>query len=185
MTGALLASLAAIVFFGLLLFGGRAGFGVARLPEGLRPIVAGAIGVVFPLIALVVVRLLDDAAVFRPLTAFFTEHRAIGLQVTVTAAAVGFVLFMGGIVHLLLTPGPPEEFTLIELRRALRGRAWWRSSRWVRRLVILAGVALLTFGLFGFGLVMGPPGVKLIVVTALLFAGVQIARGLARARRAP
>lgn len=185
-TATLVASLAAIAFFILLLEAAGVGFGlrgvVGRLPEGLRPIVAGATGLLFPLIAYVTVRLLDDAAVLQPLGAFFTEHRRIGLQVAGTAAAVGFVLFMGAILHLILTAsGPSEVFTLAGLKQALRRGTWWRSPRWRRRLVVLVGVGLLTFGLFGLAAVLGPPGVKLVVMAALVYATVRTAVAAVRA----
>lgn len=49
--------------------------------------------------------------------------------------------------------------------------------------VIVTGVALLTFGLFGSAVVAGPPGVKLLVVAALLYGAVAGVRGARRARR--
>lgn len=168
MIGTVVASLAAVAFFLLLMAGARAGFGVSSLPPRARAVLAGATGLAFPLVVYVTVRLLDAAETLQPLAAFFEEHRAAGLRITVPATVLGFALFMGGILHLLLTSGPSETFTLGQLKRAVRDGGWLRRPLWRRRGVIVAGVALLTFGLFGIFVVVGPPGVKLFVIAGLL-----------------
>jgi hypothetical protein len=179
MTGTVVTSLAAVAFFLLLLAGAKVGFGASAVPPRLRTALAGLAGVAFPLIVYVSVRLLDGAESLRPLDSSFEAHRRIGLTVTVASAGLGFTLFMGGILHLLFTSARSETFTVGELMAALRTGRWLRSGRWRRRVVIVAGVGLLTFGLFGLGVVAGPPGVKLLLIAALLYAA---ARSIAAAR---
>ncbi len=182
MTGTVVATLAAIAFFLLLIAGAVRGFGRAALPPRARAAVAGVIGVVSPLIVYLAVRVVDEAEALRPLAAFFDRHRSAGLRLTLSATVVGFALFMGGILHLLLVSGQSESFTLRQMAHALRSGRWLRSSVWRRRMVITAGVALLTFGLFGLFVVVGPPGVKLFLVSCFLYgAG---AAALAARRRA-
>lgn len=179
MIGTLVTSLAAVAFFFLVLAGVKVGFGVAALPSRLRLALKGLAGIAFPLVVYGVVRLLDRAESLRPLDDFFDAHRRVGLLVTGTCAGVGFSLFMGGIVHLALASGRSETFTVGELVSAVRSGRWLRSSRWRRRVVIVTGVALFTAGLFGLGVVTGPPGVKLLLAAALLFALVRLSWGAA------
>lgn len=182
MTDTLLASLAALGFFFLLIEGARRGFGLSALPPRARAVAGGVAGTVLPLGIYVLIRLLDDVEALRPLAVFFDRHRQTGLLLTLPAAAVGFALFMGGILHLLLTSsGPSETFTLGELGGALRTGRWRRSQAWRRRIVILLGVALFAYGLFGLFVVVGPVGVKLLLAAVLLYAAGAMAGGLARA----
>lgn len=181
MTSTLVASLAAVAFFLLLMAGAQVGFGISALPPAGRRALAGVVGVAFPLMAYVAVRVMDGAASLRPLETFFETHRRLGLLVTLPAAALGFALFMGGILHLLLTSGESETFTLGELKRALRTGAWLRTRRWRRRVVIVAGVGLFAFGLFGFGIVLGSVGVKLLLTAGLLAVAARTIQAAASA----
>lgn len=169
MTGTVVATLAAVAFFLLLIAGAVAGFGLARLPPRARAAVASVLGVTFPLFVYLAVRVVDEAEALRPLADLFDRHRAAGLRLTLSAAVLGFSLFMGGILHLLLTAGPSEGFTLRQMSRALRSGRWLRSTVWRRRVVVTTGVALLTLGLFGIFVVVGPPGVKLFLISCFLY----------------
>lgn len=133
MTGTVLASLAGVAFFFAWMAAARVGFGAAALPPRARAVLAGGVGLVFPLIAYVAVRFLDEAPILQPLAAYSQAHSGPALLVTLSAAGLGFALFMGGILHLLFTSGPSESFTLRELAAALRGGRWLRSRRWRRR----------------------------------------------------
>jgi hypothetical protein len=170
MTGTVVAGLAAVAFFLVLMMGARAALDVQALPPRARAALAWAVGVAFPWIVYIAVRVMDQAEPLRPLAAFFEEHRRTGLLATVPAGVFGFVLFMGGILHLLLTSGRSESFTLRQMWDALRSGRWLSSRVWRRRIVITAGVLLFTFGLFGFFLVVGPPGVKLFLASCFLYA---------------
>lgn len=183
MTGTVVASLAAIALFLLLLTGTRAVLRLPALSPRARAALAGLTGLAFPWVVYLAVRLLDDAKALDPLEAFFETHRRTGLLVTVPATVLGFSLFMGGILHLLFTSGPSESFTVAELARALRTGAWLRSRRWRRRVVIVTGVALFTFGLFGLGVVLAPAGGKLLLIAALLYAVGNTLRCLPRLSR--
>lgn len=169
MTGTVVATLAATAFFLLLIAGVVKGFGLAALPPRARAVIAGVIGAATPFIVYLAVRVVDEAESLRPLAAFFEDHRSAGLRLTVSAIVAGYALFMGGILHLVLTSGRSESFTLRQMTSALRSGRWLRSAVWRRRMVITTGVALLTFGLFGLFVVVGPPGVKLFLVSCFLY----------------
>jgi len=182
MTDTLLASLATLGAFLLLIEGVRRGFGLSALPRRARAVAGGVLGTLLPLGVYVAVRLLDEVEALRPLVAFFDRHRRTGVLLTLPAAALGFALFMGGILHLVFTSrGPSEAFTLAELKAALRRGTWRRSPAWRRRIVVVLGVALFTLGLFGLFMVMGPVGVKLLLAAVLLYTAGALAAGLARA----
>lgn len=181
MTGTVAASLGVVALFLLLIRGAAAGFGASGLPPRARVPVAAAIGLLFPNVVYLVVRLVDNLAPLEPLTAYFDARRPAGTWLTLSAVAVGFTLFMGGVLHLLLTSGRSESFTLPEMARALRRGRWLRSTVWRRRVAVTAGVALFTCGLLGFFLVVGPPGVKLFLVSCALYAA-GAAVGAARRR---
>lgn len=181
MNDTVLASLATLGFFLLLIEGVRRGFGLSALPRRARTAAGGVLGTLVPLGVYVVIQLLEDVEALRPLAAFFETHRRTGLLVTLPAAAAGFALFMGGILHLVLTSrGPSEAFTLGELKAALRRGTWRRSAAWRRRVLVVLGVALFTLGLFGLFIVVGPVGVKLLLAAVLLYAAGALAAGLAR-----
>jgi hypothetical protein len=182
MTGTVVASLAAVVFFLFLMVGARAALGVHALPPRARAVLAWTVGVAFPWIVYIAVRVVDDIEVLQPLEVFFETHRRTGLLATLPAAGLGFVLFMGGILHLLLTSGQSETFTLRQMTEALRSGRWLSSRAWRRRIVITVGVCLLTLGLFGSFLVVGPPGVKLFLASCVLY-GTGAALLAARRRR--
>lgn len=181
MSDTLLASLAAIAFFLLLMQGLRVGFGLSALGPRAQAAAAAVAGTIFPLVVYLAVRLLDPIEALRPLAAFFETHRKVGLLVTGSAAALGFVLFMGGILHLVLTSTGSEAFSLAELKDAIRRGAWRRSRRWRRRIVVVVGVVLFTFGLFGLFVVVGPVGVKLLLIAVFLQVTGALLGGAARA----
>lgn len=181
MTDTLLASFAAIAFFLLLMQGVRVGFGLSALGPRARAAVAAVAGTIFPLVVYLAVRLLDDIEALRPIAAFFETHRRLGLLVTGSATALGFALFMGGILHLVLTSTGSEGFSLAELKDAIRRGAWRRSRRWRRRIVVVVGVGLFTLGLFGLFVVVGPVGVKLLLIAVFLQVAVALVGGAARA----
>ena len=182
MNDTLLASLATLGAFLLLIEGARRGFGLSVLPPRARAVAGGIVGTLLPLGVYAAVRLLEDVESLRPLGAVFDRHRETGLLVTLPAAALGFALFMGGILHLVLTSrGPSEVFTVAELRAALLRGTWRRSAAWRRRIVVVLGVALFALGLFGLFIVVGPVGVKLLLVAVLLYAAGALTGGLARA----
>lgn len=182
MTHTVLASLAALGFFFLVIEGARRGFGLSVLPPRARAVAGGVLGTLVPLGIYVVVRLLDEVEALRPLAAFFDRHRETGLLVTLPAAVLGFALFMGGVLHLVLTSrGPSEAFTLAELKAALRTGRWLRSATWRRRVVVVLGVALFALGLFGLFIVVGPVGVKLLLAAVLLYAAGALAARAAHA----
>jgi len=181
MTDTLVASVAAVAFFLLLSQGLRVGSGLSALPPRLRPVLAAGVGTLVPLVVYAAVRVIDGVEALRPLAAFFDAHRRLGLLLTVPAAAVGFTLFMGGILHLLLTSSPSEAFRLAELAEAIRSGAWLRSRRWRRRVVVTAGVALFTLGLFGLFLVVAPVGVKLLVIAVFVYGAIAFTVGAVRA----
>jgi hypothetical protein len=74
-----------------------------------------------------------------------------------------------------------EQFTFAELKQAWRSGAVWHESVWRRRLVTSIGALMMTFGLLGSFLVMGPLWMKVLMVTLLLYILTRLAIGLWRA----
>lgn len=69
MTDTVLASLAALGFFFLLIEGAQRGFGLSALPPRARTVVGGVAGMLFFFVVYMAVRLLNDVRALRPLAA--------------------------------------------------------------------------------------------------------------------
>ena len=98
-------------------------------------------------------------------------------------AGAGFALFMGGIVHLLLTKKTPEseEISFAELKEAWQSGAWRDSIRVKRFFVIGGGVLLAITAGVAAAVVFAPPGIKLLVLLAWGYALARICIGMAAA----
>jgi hypothetical protein len=70
-----------------------------------------------------------------------------------------------------------DEFTFREMKQAWRSGTWRRETVWRRRFITATGAALLTIGLLGIAFTLGPPPIKAIVGTALVYACVRLVRG--------
>jgi hypothetical protein len=73
-----------------------------------------------------------------------------------------------------------ESFNLRELKAALRAGAVWRDPEWRRRAVVVAGALLLVIGIFGGGVVVGPPWLKMLLAGALGYAFGRLGWGFTR-----
>lgn len=132
---------------------------------------------------------------------------------------LGFALFLGGILELLIDRGEPlghedvedaersvrmaarpvawrassyrvlgsaagrqgaESFNLGELKAAWRSGAVRRDPEWRRRAITVAGALLLVIGIFGGGVVIGPPWLKVLLGGALGYAFGRLGWGLVR-----
>ena len=136
---------------------------------------------------LFVAALLAESPPLRSLDATFAAQRATLLAVTVAATVVGFVLFMGGVLDLLISQDEPgrqaglgETFTLGELRGAVSSGAWLRDATWRRRLVITVGALLMAAGICGVFIVVGPGYIRVIMSAVLAYAAVRLGWGLWR-----
>ena len=142
------------------------------------------------------------------------------LGVAIGLAALGFAVFMGGILSMLMESGEPmtheeieaaiaqrrgasepavwrasahrvfgpaagqqaaNETTFAGMKDAWRSGEWHRDPQWRRLFLVASGAALLSYGLFGLFLVIGPGPIKVLVAGALLYATVMTTRGFARA----
>lgn len=74
-----------------------------------------------------------------------------------------------------------DRFTFREAKDAWRRGAWRTNPRWRSNFVVMAGVMLLTIGLFSTFIVIGPNGVKLLCAAALLYAAARTLVGFVRA----
>lgn len=74
-----------------------------------------------------------------------------------------------------------ERFTFAEMKQAWRSGAVWRESVWKRRLITSIGALMLTVGLFGSFLVVGPPWMKILMGSLLLYVLSRLSWGLWRA----
>lgn len=133
------------------------------------------------LAALVAIAVGEAIPPLKRLEAVMAARQGELLAVTVPLLAVGFVLFMAGIIHLVLTTSQGDSATLAEVKAAFRARAWRASRRWRRLFVIMTGAALMTLGLFGTLIVVGTAGIKLLLGGALLYALVNVTAAFVRA----
>lgn len=117
------------------------------------------------------------------LGAWTDAHRGPLLLATGILAGTGFVLFMGAVLHLVLTVSTrgEETFTLAEVKAAWRARAWRVSPTWRRRFTVLAGATLLTLGLMGIALALSPVGLKLVIAGFLVYTAIRAFAALRRA----
>ncbi len=72
-----------------------------------------------------------------------------------------------------LTAGFSDEARFWRVRKAFRDGEWWRSPRWRRMSLMLLGGILLFYGLFGLLFLLFPPGVKFLLLLAVLYATVR------------
>lgn len=71
-----------------------------------------------------------------------------------------------------------EQFTFGELKQAWRSGAVWHETVWRRRFVTTVGALMLVVGLFGSFVVLGPPWLKILMASLLLYALSRISWGL-------
>ncbi|MFN0170834.1 MAG: DUF3592 domain-containing protein [Bryobacteraceae bacterium] len=104
-------------------------------------------------------------------------HQAVWLTLTITAAGLGLVVFMGSLLLMLFRERTSQDqFTLDAMVEAWRtGR--WREAVWLRRFVTVAGALTMALGLLAIFFVIGPGFIKVLVVGAVLYAIVRLRRG--------
>jgi hypothetical protein len=124
----------------------------------------------------IVVRIFGGAA--EPMTATEVEDlaRSVNLEARPAFGRVTRYRFRGRSAGASFS----DRFTLREARHAWRSGAWRTDPRWRSNFVVMVGVMLLTIGLFGTFIVVGPNGVKLLCAGALLYAAGRTVAGLVR-----
>jgi hypothetical protein len=108
------------------------------------------------------------------------------LQVVLPAlVGLGFVMFMGGIIQMILQSGTGNEalgeVSLRELKMALRDGRWRRDARMRKFFVIAAGVFLMITAGVAMGIVFTEPGMKLFFLLPFLYAVFRMSIGFYRA----
>jgi hypothetical protein len=78
-------------------------------------------------------------------------------------------LFSGTII----TAGFSDEARIWRVRKAFRDGEWWRVPRWRRFSLMMLGAILLFFGLFGLLFLLFPPGVKFLLLLAVIYGTVR------------
>jgi hypothetical protein len=73
-----------------------------------------------------------------------------------------------------------DKFMFRDMKQAWRSGAWCRETIWRRRFITATGTALLATGLFGIAFTLGPPPIKAIIGSAMIYACVMLARGFWR-----
>lgn len=74
-----------------------------------------------------------------------------------------------------------EQFSFRELKQAWKSGAVWHDRVGKRRLITSIGALMMTVGLFGSFVVMGPPWIKVLIGSLLLYAMGMISWGLWKA----
>lgn len=145
-------------------------------------------------------------APLRPLTDLISRHEQSLLVLTGVKAAIGFLLFMGAFLYALARPrafdtiqsssalqverrtdtqsrfsrSADMQFTVsgAEIRQALLSGDWKRVPGWRLVFTIAAGAIIMSAGLIGIFIVVGPLFVKLMMLAAAVYALVLLARAL-------
>ena len=125
----------------------------------------------------VVVRIFGGAA--EPMTATEVEDlsRSVSMEARPVFGRVTRYRFRGRSAGASFS----DRFTFGEAKDAWRRCAWRTNPRWRSNFVVMFGVMLLTIGLFGTFIVIGPNGVKLLCAAALVYAAVRTITGFVRA----
>jgi uncharacterized membrane protein len=63
-----------------------------------------------------------------------------------------------------------DDARMWQLKRAFQNGDWWRKPRWRRFTLMGLGAVLLVYGMFGLFFIIFPPGIKLLVALAVLYA---------------
>jgi Protein of unknown function (DUF3592) len=92
--------------------------------------------------------------------------RGVGLNARPVASRVSAYRFRGASAGASFS----DEFTLKEAKKAWRQRAWRTSPRWRSNFIVTAGALSFTVGLFGFFVIGGPAGIKLLFLAAIVSA---------------
>jgi len=69
----------------------------------------------------------------------------------------------------------------LAVKEAFRSGAWLRDAAWRSFLLMIAGALLWLYGGFGIAIVLGPPAVKIIVGTVLLYLSLRLIWSMWRA----
>ena len=77
--------------------------------------------------------------------------------------------------------GFSDEVSITQFKAAWRQGLWRADSRWRGLFIMGFGAAFMTVGGFGLIIVLGPPGVKLLAGSALLYASIRTAGVLLKA----
>lgn len=77
--------------------------------------------------------------------------------------------------------GGSDQFSFGQLKQAWKSGAVWHDAIWKRRAITAIGALMLTIGLFGSFVVMGPPWIKVLMGGLLLYAMTRISWGLWKA----
>lgn len=120
---------------------------------------------------------IGETPLVKAIERYLNLHQTVWLTVTITAAGLGLVVFMGSMLVMLFREGTSEdEFTLHAMVDAWRtGR--WREAVWLRRFVTVAGALTMALGLLAIFFVIGPGWIKVLVVGAALYAIVRMRQG--------
>ncbi|HUP62184.1 MAG TPA: hypothetical protein VNA69_17390 [Thermoanaerobaculia bacterium] len=134
------------------------------------------------LIAAVIIGIGESIDALHRLDDVFAPHARVLRVALPSLIALGFAMFMGGIIAMLLYGGKGEgTMHLRELRAAWRDGTWRRSPRMKRFHVIAGGVALMIVAGAVAGFVFGPAGVRMLI---LVWTAVAAATALYRRGRA-
>jgi hypothetical protein len=133
---------------------------------------------------------LGEQPVTKDLARLIERHQMLLSVVVGSATFIGFMTFMGGVLYRIFggdgAPGGrsgsfSEQFSVREAREAWKRGAWRTSHRWRSNFLSMAGAFLFAFGLFGIFVVVGPPFIKVLCGSALLYAALRTLVAFGRA----
>ena len=99
------------------------------------------------------------------------SRRAPQVQtIQASGRAQGWRWFFTG---MLVSAGFSDQARFWRVRKAFRDGKWWRTPRWRRLALMMLGAILLFYGLFGLLFLLAPPGMKLVLMLAVVYATIR------------
>ncbi|HEX2123377.1 MAG TPA: hypothetical protein VHL59_17230 [Thermoanaerobaculia bacterium] len=149
-----------------------------RIAAGLRSFIRWVVTVT---IVLAIIGVGENIDALHRLDAALLPHRPALRVVLPALVAIGFAMFMGGVLSLLLRMpqrvGRREndgEISLLELKQRWHDGTWRDSTRVKRFFVVIGGVALAILAGAAMAVVFATPGIKLLVMLVVGFAVVRV-----------
>lgn len=122
------------------------------------------------LLALVIIVVGQQLGFLHQIDRELAPHRSRVVTLLVVLIAAGFALFMGGIIRFVVRGGQSGQTTLQEVVDS------WRDGTWTGNVYffIVAGVFLWLISAAALGIVVLPPGLKLLILLAIAYSTIRL-----------
>lgn len=130
--------------------------------------------------ALIVIAIGQSIPALHRLDALLDVHKPVLTVVLSVLLAIGFIIFMGTVIRLLVRGWKGDEVTFREITAAVRKGSWRRDRRMRRFFTIAFGVVLMLTAGAAMAIVLGEPWVKFVAILASVYVTVVVTYGFYR-----